>query len=103
METDKIEKYLKYYVNDVLLPKLNDKMSYEGGEPVKINVRKVTYGKLNPNRINFFLNIEPYDTSVPYLNEINLEISNFFKMLTIDKNLHIYWNKELPFFYEPTI
>ena len=25
--------------------------------------------------------------------EINHEISNFFKMLSIDKNLHIYWNK----------
>ena len=26
-------------------------------------------------------------------NGINLEISSFFRMFGIDKNLHIYWNK----------
>jgi hypothetical protein len=28
-----------------------------------------------------------------FTNKINSDISSFFRMLGVDKNLHIYWNK----------
>jgi hypothetical protein len=28
-----------------------------------------------------------------FTHKINLDISGFFRMLGVDKNLHIYWNK----------
>ncbi len=69
METDKIEKYLQNYLDDVVSPEINSELVGEDDEPIELRVHRVNYGKLNPY------------------------ISSFFRMLGVDKNLHIYWNK----------
>ena len=92
METDKIEKYLQNYLDDVISPEINRELVGEDDEPITMTVYKVNYGSSNPNRINFFIDMNPYYKGrITHI--INLDISNFFKMLGVDKQLHIYWNK----------
>jgi hypothetical protein len=93
MEIDKIEKYLQVYLDDVLTPEINNELVGEDDEPIKLSVHKITYGIANPNRINFFLDMDPDWTKGSYTYKINKDISSFFKMLGLDNSLHIYWNQ----------
>ena len=93
MDSGKIEKYLQTYIDDVIEPKINNELIGEDDKPIKITVHKVHYGETNPNRIVFFLDIEPDWSKGSFINVINSDISSFFKMLGIDKDLRIYWNK----------
>jgi hypothetical protein len=94
MNTDKIEKYLQTYLDDVISPYVNSALVGEDDESIKLSVDKVTFGESNPNRINFFLEMDPDWSKGSITHKINLDISRFFQMLGIDKNLHIYWNKK---------
>jgi len=93
MKIDKIEKYLQVYLDDVLTPEINNELVGEDDEPIKLSVHKITYGIANPNRINFFLDMDPNWTKGSYTYKINTDIKNFFKMLGLDNSLHIYWNQ----------
>jgi len=93
MEIDKIKKYLQVYIDDVITPEINSELVGEDDEPIKITIHKVNFGEANPNRINFFLDMEPDWSKGSFINVINSDISSFFKMLGIDKDLRIYWNK----------
>ena len=93
MESDKIKKYLQRYIDDVIEPKINDELLGEDDEPIRITVYKVNLGEANPNRINFFLDMDPDWSKGSITQVINSDISNFFKMLGIDKTLRIYYNK----------
>jgi hypothetical protein len=93
MEVNKIEKYLRAYLDDVIIPQINDELVGEGDDPIRITIHKINFGESNPNRINFFLDMDPDWSKGTITHKINLDISRFFKMLGIDKNLSIYWNK----------
>jgi hypothetical protein len=93
MEVGKIKKYLQVYLDEVITPKINEELVGEDDEPIKISIHKINFGEANPNRINFFLDMVPDWSKGSYTNKINSDISNFFRVLGIDKNLHIYWNK----------
>lgn len=93
MEIDKIEKYLQVYLDEVIVPELNRELVGEDDEPIVVSIYKINYGETNPNRINFFLDMDPDWSKGSFTNKINSDISRFFKMLGVDKNLHIYWNK----------
>ena len=93
MNIDKIEKYLQVYLDDVIEPKINNELVGDDDEPIKITVHKVRYGEENPNRVAFFLDIDPDWSKGSFINVINSDISSFFKMLGVDKDLRIYWNK----------
>ena len=93
MDSNKIEKYLQVYLDDVLTPEINNELVGEDDEPIKITVHKVRYGEANPNRVAFFLDMDPDWTKGSITHKINMDISSFFKMLGVDKDLRIYWNK----------
>ena len=99
MEIEKIEKYLQVYLDDVITPQINNELVGEGDEPIKISIYKVIFGESNPNGIAFFpsfsifLDMDPDWSKGSYTYRINSDISNFFKMLGLDKSLHIYWNQ----------
>ena len=93
MEVNKIEKYLQVYLDEVLIPQINDELVREGDDPIRITIHKINFGESNPNRINFFLDMDPDWSKGSFTNKINSDISGFFRMLGVDKNLHIYWNK----------
>jgi hypothetical protein len=89
MEIDKIKKYLQVYIDDVITPEINSELVGEDDEPIKITIHKVNFGEANPNRINFFLDMDPDWSKGSFTHKINLDISGFFRMLGVDKNLHI--------------
>ena len=93
MNIDKIEKYLQVYLDDVITPEINNELVGDDDEPIRITIYKINFGESNPNRINFFLDMDPDWSKGSFTNKINSDISRFFRMLGIDKNLHIYWNK----------
>lgn len=93
MKVEIIEKYLRVFLDDVIIPKINNELVGEDDEPITIDIDKIIYGVGNPNRISFILHMEPNWANGSFINQINLEISNFFRMFGINKNLHIYWNK----------
>lgn len=93
MNTGKIEKYLQTYLDEVISPEINSELVGEDDEPIKLTVYKVNFGETNPNRINFFLEMDPDYSKGSITNRINLELSKFANMLGIEKNLHVYWNK----------
>ena len=93
MEIEKLEKYLQTYLDDVIIPKMNKELVGEDDEPIRITIYKINFGESNPNRINFFLDMDPDWSKGSFTNKINSDISGFFRMLGVDKNLHIYWNK----------
>ena len=93
MEVIKIEKYLRAYLDDVIIPQINDEFVGEGDDPIRNTIHKINFGESNPNRINFFLDMDPDWSKGSITHKINLDISRFFQMLGIDKNLSIYWNK----------
>lgn len=93
MDIDKIEKYLQVYLDDVIIPEINQELVGEDDEPIRISIHKINYGESNPNRINFFLDMDPDWSKGSFTNKIQKDISRFFKMLGVDKALHIYWNK----------
>lgn len=93
MTIDKIEKYLQVYLDDVITPEINNELVGDDDEPIRITIYKINFGESNPNRINFFLDMDPDWSKGSITHKFNLDISRFFQMLGIDKNLHIYWNK----------
>ena len=93
MNIDKIEKYLQVYLDDVITPEINNELVGEDDEPIRITIYKINFGESNPNRINFFLDMDPDWSKGSFTNKINSDISGFFRMLGVNKNLHIYWNK----------
>ena len=93
MTIDKIEKYLQVYLDDVIIPEINNELVGDDDEPIRITIYKINFGESNPNRINFFLDMDPDWSKGSFTNKINSDISGFFRMLGVDKNLHIYWNK----------
>jgi hypothetical protein len=93
MTIDKIEKYLQVYIDDVITPEINNELVGDDDEPIRITIYKINFGESNPNRINFFLDMDPDWSKGSFTNKINSDISGFFRMLGVDKNLHIYWNK----------
>jgi hypothetical protein len=93
MTIDKIEKYLQAYLDDVITPEINRELVGEDDEPIRITIYKINFGESNPNRINFFLDMDPDWSKGSFTNKINSDISGFFRMLGVEKNLHIYWNK----------
>ena len=93
MEINKIKKYLQAYLDDVIIPELNSELVGENDEPINVTIYKINYGEANPNRLNVFLDMDPDWSKGSFTHKINSDVSSFFRMLSVDKNLHIYWNK----------
>ena len=94
MEINKIKKYLQVYLDDVIIPELNSELVGENDQPINVTIYKINYGEANPNRLNVFLDMDPDWSKGSFTHKINSDISSFFRMLSVDKNLHIYWNKK---------
>jgi hypothetical protein len=93
MKEEKIKKYIQSYLDDVITPKVNSELVGEEDEPIEIKVSEVMVSDKSPNRISIFLEMYPNWSSGSIGNMVNQDLSRFIKMLNIDRNLHIYWNK----------
>lgn len=93
MDTNKIEKYLQAYIDNVIVPKANKELaSEENDEPIKMKVFQVLKGSYQPPIYHAFIDIEPnWDGS--YRKKIENDISDFMKILSIPNKLKVHWNK----------
>ena len=80
MNINKIEKYLQIYLDDVVSPEINAALVGEDDEPIKLSIYKITFGEANPNRINFFLEMDPDYSNGSITHKINLDLSRFVNM-----------------------
>ena len=93
MDTDKIEKYLQAYIDNVIVPKANKELaSEENDEPIKIEVFQVLKGSYQPPIYHAFIDIEP-NWEGSYRKKIENDISDFMKILSIPNKLKVHWNK----------
>jgi predicted GTPase len=97
MDTDKIEKYLQAYIDNVIVPKANKELaSEENDEPIKMKVFQVLKGSYQPPIYHAFIDIEP-NWEGSYRKKIENDISDFMKILSIPNRLKIHWNKRPAF------
>lgn len=93
MDLKLIEKYLQSYIDDVIIPEVNSELVSDGDEPINITIYKINLGEKDPNRLNFFLDMDPDWSKGSISSKINHDLSRFVRMLGVEKNLHVYWNK----------
>ena len=93
MDTDKIEKYLQAYIDNVIVPKANKELaSEENDEPIKMKVFQVLKGSYQPPIYHAFIDIEP-NWEGSYRKKIENDISDFMKILSINNKIKVHWNK----------
>ena len=93
MDTNKIEKYLQAYIDNVIVPKANKELaSEENDEPIKMGVFQVLKGSYQPPIYHAFIDIEP-NWEGSYRKKIESDISDFMKILSIPNKLKVHWNK----------
>jgi hypothetical protein len=101
MEIEKIEKYLKVYLDDIILPNVNrlQKILTDDSlvEPITMNVTDVLKGSYQPPIYHVFIQIEPHDTLKSLLKKTETDIDDFFKVFSINNRINIHWNKSPAF------
>jgi hypothetical protein len=100
MDTNKIEKYLQAYIDNVIVPKANKELaSEENDEPIKMKVFQVLKGSYQPPIYHVFIDMEP-NWQGSYTKKIEGDVIDFMKILSIPYRIKIYWNKR-PSFKDP--
>ena len=100
MDTNKIEKYLQAYIDNVIVPKANKELaSEENDEPIKMGVFQVLKGSYQPPIYHVFIDMEP-NWQGSYTKKIEGDVIDFMKILSIPYRIKIYWNKR-PSFKDP--
>ena len=89
MEFDRIKEFLQDYLDTVVLPVSNA----ERNEPLTMNVKSILKGSYQPPIIHVFIDVEPHWTPRMSLSGIERDISNFFKVFSINFRVKIHWNK----------
>lgn len=89
MEFDRIKEFLQDYLDTVVLPASNSERS----EPLTMNVKSILKGSYQPPIIHVFIDVEPHWTTRMSLSGIERDISNFFKVFSINFRVKIHWNK----------
>ena len=91
-EIEKYKKVLQYYLDSVLNPKIEN-FADNPEEPTKVSIHRVYFSENYPNRLTFFLDIDPKLLSDEKMNSITDDLKDFYRMLGEEKKIHIYWNK----------
>ena len=100
MDTNKIEKYLQAYIDNVIVPKANKELaSEENDEPIKMKVFQVLKGSYQPPIYHVFIDMEP-NWQGSYTKKIEGDVIDFMKILSIPYRIKIYCNKR-PSFKDP--
>ena len=86
---ERIEGFLQNYLDTVVLPTSNS----ERKEPLTLKVSHILKGSYQPPIIHVFINVEPHWTTRMSLTGIERDITNFFKIFSINNRIKIHWNK----------
>jgi hypothetical protein len=96
METEKLEKYLQVYLDDVISPNINQELVGEEDEPIKMNVFQILKGSYQPTIYHIFIDLEPnWEGSIR--KKMENDISDFMKIFSINNKIKIHWNKRPAF------
>ena len=93
MEIEKLEKYLQTYLNDVITPMVNKELVGEEDEPITLTVNAIRKGTYQPPIYHVFIQIEPHDTLKSLLKKSETDITDFFKIFSINNKIKVHWNK----------
>jgi hypothetical protein len=91
MNPDKIKEYLRHYLSSVIVPNINKDFSSD--EPISMNVIDVLKGSYQPPIYHVFIDIEPHDILKSLLKKSEVDISDFFKIFSINSKIKVHWNK----------
>ena len=95
MDLEKIKDYLQNYLNDVILPNINTDESLV--EPITMNVTDVLKGSYQPPIYHVFIDVEPHDILKIMLKKSEEDITDFFKIFSINNKIKVHWNKRPAF------
>jgi hypothetical protein len=91
MNLDKIKEYLQNYLDTVIIPNLNkDRVD---DDKVSLNVYQVVKGSYQPPIYHVFIDVEPPHTFRNDLKKFESNISDFFRMFSINNKIKVHWNK----------
>jgi hypothetical protein len=62
-------------------------------EPIRLTVFTLKKGSYQPPIIHVFINVKPHWTPRMSLNGVEKDISNFFKVFSVNNRIKIHWNK----------
>jgi len=101
MEKESIKKYLQNYLDFVLNERYSQKREELGFGPIKFEVHDIIKGSFQPPMIHVFLDSEPMmkksAANKPWasmlMKEVERDIENFIKSLSISFKIKIHWNK----------
>jgi hypothetical protein len=96
MELEKIKYYLQTYLDDVISPNINKELVGEEDEPIKMNVFQILKGSYQPPIYHAFIDIEP-NWEGSYRKKMENDISDFFKIFSINNRIKVHWNKRPSF------
>jgi hypothetical protein len=96
MELEKIKNYLQTYLDDVISPNINKELVGEEDEPIKMNVFQILKGSYQPPIYHAFIDIEP-NWEGSYRKKMENDISDFFKIFSINNRIKVHWNKRPSF------
>ena len=110
MNLELIKRYLQNYLDSVVTPRVNKKRENEGFEPVSFSVHSVLKGSFQPPIIHIFLDSEPMikksislkPHAVMMMSEVEHDIADFLKYLSINYKTKVHWNKR-PIFNNETL
>jgi len=100
MNLNKIKEYLQNYLNDVVISSLNQERKDE--DKVSLNVFQVVKGSYQPPIYHVFVDVEPPHTLRADLKKYENNISDFFKIFSINSRVKVHWNKR-PLFNDNTL
>jgi|688.fasta_scaffold418994_3 hypothetical protein len=89
MDFERIKSFLQNYIDTVVLPTSNS----ERDEHISLEVTHILKGSYQPPIIHVFINVKPHWTPRMSLNGVEKDISNFFKVFSVNNRIKIHWNK----------
>ena len=89
MYFERIQEHLQNYIDTVILPRSNS----ERDEPISLVVKNILKGTYEPPILHVFIDVEPHWTPRMSLTGIEKDITDFFKIFSINYRVKIHWNK----------
>jgi hypothetical protein len=110
MEIESIKKYLQNYFNFVLNERYSKRREERGLSPIEFQVYDIIKGSYQPPIIHVFLDSEPEmkkslankPWASMFMNEVERDIENFMKSVSIEFKIKVHWNKR-PIFNNETL
>jgi len=101
MKLESIKKYLQNYLDSVLNERYSKKREQNGLGPIEFQVYDIIKGSYQPPIIHVFLDSNPEmkkgldnkPLDSMFMNEVERDIQNFMKSVSITFKIKVHWNK----------